>query len=130
MARDLLGEMLQVPRRLPRRSAGQRAGRRQSCRPRKQALGRSTRRIGDLGTRQHARNLLPAAPRRLERRHGTFAPPRVAAFWTRRCWLARAATWGAWVTTRTWAKEPSRSQTIADRIGGGAADTGVDLVEH
>ncbi len=47
-----------------------------------------------------------------------------------RKWLdARAATCGAWVTAMTWTRPGKAHQPLADGIGDGASDPGVDLVE-
>ena len=69
-----------------------------------------------------------AAVERFDAGFGAAAPAISLA--TRRCAAPRAATCGLWVTSSTCTRSRHPRQPLAHRGGGGAADAGIDLVEH
>ena len=55
--------------------------------------------------------------------------PSRACLLTRNWWWAWAATWGRWVTHRTWRSAPRLAQQAPDDLRHAAADADVHLVE-
>ncbi len=70
-----------------------------------------------------------AAAARLVTRVATRRPLSIESLAIRKCPAARAATCGAWGDGQHLYLRGKSCQTLADRIGDGAADTRVDLVE-
>ena len=88
------------------------------------------------GRRRRRRSLRASGPARRSRRSPVttsavaVVAPVGTCLVTATCVVAWAATWARWVTTSTWWRRPTSARAASDRRGCGAADAGVDLVEH